>query len=74
MDLLRVLLKSRCEENGVAQKLICNTSDLEKIAADSKADIPALSGWRFEVFGKDALALKEGKIAFTAEANKIRII
>ncbi|MEH6402949.1 MAG: ribonuclease D [Sneathiella sp.] len=74
MDLLRVLLKSRCEENGVAQKLICNTSDLEKIAADSNADIPALSGWRFEVFGKDALALKEGKIAFTAEANKIRII
>lgn len=74
MDLLRVLLKSRCEENGVAQKLICNTSDLEKIAADSKADVPALRGWRFEVFGKDALALKDGKIAFTAEENKIRII
>jgi len=74
MDLLRVLLKSRCEENGVAQKLICNTSDLEKIAADSKADVLALSGWRFDVFGKDALALKEGKIAFTAEENKIRII
>ncbi|MBL4907640.1 MAG: ribonuclease D [Sneathiella sp.] len=74
MDLLRVLLKTRCEENDVAQKLICNTSDLEKIAADSGADVPALKGWRYEVFGKDALALKDGKIAFTADNNKIRII
>lgn len=74
MDLLRVLLKTRCEENDVAQKLICNSSDLEKIAADSKADVPALKGWRFDVFGKDALALKAGKIGFTANNNKIRII
>ncbi len=74
MDLLKVLLKSRCEEAGVAQKLICNSQDLEKIAADSNADIPALKGWRYEVFGQHALALKEGKIAFTAENNRIRII
>ncbi|MEP3246073.1 MAG: ribonuclease D [Sneathiella sp.] len=74
MDLLKVLLKTRCEEANVAQKLICNSSDLEKIAADSKADVAALKGWRFEVFGQHALALKEGKIAFTAEQNRIRII
>ena len=74
MDLLKVLLKSRCEEGGVAQKLICNSQDLEKIAADSNADIPALKGWRYEVFGQHALALKEGKIGFTAENNRIRII
>ena len=74
MDLLKVLLKSRCEEAGVAQKLICNSQDLEKIAADSNADIPALKGWRYEVFGQHALALKEGKIGFTAENNRIRII
>ncbi len=74
MDLLKVLLKSRCEEAGVAQKLICNSQDLEKIAADSNADIPALKGWRYEVFGQHAIALKEGKIGFTAENNRIRII
>ncbi|MCG8493896.1 MAG: ribonuclease D [Sneathiellales bacterium] len=74
MDLLKVLLKMRCEEEGVAQKLVCNTSDLEKIAANSKADVPALKGWRFELFGKHALALKSGKVAFTVEHNKIRII
>jgi len=49
-------------------------ADLEKIAADNGADVPALKGWRLEMFGKDALALKEGKIAFTANGKKIRII
>jgi len=74
MDLLRVLLKMRCEENEVAQKLVCSSAELEKIAADDNADVPALVGWRFEMFGKDALALKAGKIAFTAEGRKIRLI
>ncbi|WP_169545461.1 ribonuclease D [Sneathiella aquimaris] len=74
MDLLKVLLKTRCEEENVAQKLVCNSRDLEKIASDSNADIPALKGWRHEVFGQHALALKEGKIGFTAKDNKIRII
>jgi len=74
MDLLRVLLKMRCEDNEVAQKLVCSSADLEKIAADDNADVPALQGWRFEIFGRDALALKAGKIAFTAEGRKIKII
>ncbi len=73
-ELLKVLLKLRCEENGVAAKLVCNSSELEKIAADDNADVPALKGWRYEVFGKDALALKSGKVAFTIADNKIRII
>jgi ribonuclease D len=73
-ELLKVLLKLRCEENGVAAKLVCNSADLEKIAADDNADVPALKGWRKEVFGKDALALKSGKVAFTIADNKIRII
>ncbi|WP_234397694.1 ribonuclease D [Sneathiella glossodoripedis] len=73
-ELLKVLLKLKCEENGVAQKLICNSAELEKIAADSNADVPALHGWRYEVFGKDALALKEGKIAFTIKDNNIQVI
>jgi ribonuclease D len=74
MDLMRVLLKMRCEEAEVAQKLVCSTPDLEKIAGDDNADVPALKGWRFEVFGKDALALKKGQIAFAVEGRKIKII
>ncbi len=74
MDLLRVMLKMRCEENDVAQKLVCSTGDLEKIAADNEADVPALKGWRYEVFGKDALDLKAGKIAFTIKGKKIHVI
>ena len=74
IELLKVLLKLRCEENDVAQKLVCNAADLEKIATDDNADVLALKGWRLEMFGRDALALKTGKIAFTIENNKIRII
>ncbi|USG59475.1 ribonuclease D [Sneathiella marina] len=74
MDLLRVVLKQCCEENDVAQKLICNTADLEKIAIDDNADVPALKGWRRKVFGDLALQLKKGKIALASESGKIKII
>lgn len=74
MDLLKVLLKLRCEENEVAQKLICNTSDLEKIAIADNADVLALKGWRRKVFGDDALRLKNGEIALSSADGKIRII
>ncbi|MDF2368045.1 ribonuclease D [Sneathiella sp.] len=74
MELLRVLLKLRCEENEVAQKLICNMTDLEKIAAEDEADVPALKGWRRRVFGDDALKLKNGEIALSSEGGKIKII
>ncbi|HTH97451.1 MAG TPA: ribonuclease D [Stellaceae bacterium] len=73
-DLLRVLLKLRCEDNDVAQKLVANASDLEKIAADDRANVPALHGWRFEVFGRDALALKHGRLALTARGKRIEIV
>jgi ribonuclease D len=74
MDLLRVLLKLRCEENNVAQKLVCTTPELEKLAASDDAEIPALSGWRFTMFGKDALDLKHGRIALATEDGKIILI
>jgi ribonuclease D len=74
VDLLRVLLKLRCEDNDVAQKLVANGSDLEMIAADDKADVPALHGWRLEIFGRDALALKHGKLALTAKGKRIEIV
>lgn len=74
VDLLRVLLKLRCEENGVAQKLVADTEDLELIAADDAADVRALHGWRAELFGKDALDLKHGRLALTVVGRKIKLV
>jgi ribonuclease D len=74
IDLLRVLLKLRCDEHEVAQKLIASSSDLERVAADDHAKVPALNGWRRKVFGEEALALKHGKLALTAKGRSIRII
>ena len=74
VDLLKVLLKMRCEENDVAIKLVANTADLERIAADDRADVRAMSGWRRSLFGDDALALKHGTLALTAERGKIALV
>jgi ribonuclease D len=74
IELLRVLLKQRCEDFEVAQKLVASADDLEAIAADDQAEVPALSGWRREVFGADALALKHGALALTAGRNGIELV
>ena len=74
IELLRVLLKQRCEDYQVAQKLLASADDLEAIAADDNADVPALHGWRREVFGNDALALKHGRLALTAGKNRIELV
>ncbi|HZK92334.1 MAG TPA: ribonuclease D [Stellaceae bacterium] len=74
IELLRVLLKQRCEDFEVAQKLVASTDDLEAIAADDNAEIVALHGWRREVFGADALALKHGTLALTAGRNRIELV
>ncbi|MEP1538208.1 MAG: ribonuclease D [Paracoccaceae bacterium] len=72
-DLLRVLLKAKTEHAGVAAKLIASASDLDALSAGER-DMPALTGWRMEVFGDDALRLCEGKIALTANGNDVQII
>ncbi len=72
-DLLKVLLKQKCEENHVAQKLVANVNDLERIAADNDADVLALKGWRRNLFGEDALRLKKGEIALSVSEKKVRI-
>jgi len=74
IELLRVLLKQRCEDHQVAQKLVATAEDLEAIAADDNASVPALSGWRHEIFGKDALALKHGRLALTVRRNRIALV
>lgn len=72
-DLLRVLLKAKTEQAGVAAKLIAPAADLDGIAAGLR-DVPALSGWRREVFGNDALRLCEGKIALTARGSDVEVV
>lgn len=74
VELLKVLLKQKCEEHDVAQKLVANVSDLELIAAHSEADVPAMKGWRREIFGEDALCLKRGELAIGAKGKKIVLI
>jgi ribonuclease D len=74
IDLLRVLLKTRCDQHEVAQKLVANSSDLELIAADDNADVQALSGWRRDLFGAEALNLKHGKLALTAAGKRVKVI
>jgi ribonuclease D len=73
-DLLRVLLKMKCEEHDVAQKLVASADDLERIAASDNADVPALEGWRREVFGQHALALKHGRLGLTAHGKSIAVV
>jgi ribonuclease D len=68
------LLKVIAEQQGVASKVIATVDDLEKIAADDNADVPALQGWRLEMFGKQALELKRGDIALGFEDKKIQVI
>lgn len=72
-DLLRVLLKAKTESAGVAAKLIAPASDLDGIAAGLR-DMPAMKGWRLEVFGNDALRLCDGKIALTAKGNDVKVV
>jgi ribonuclease D len=74
VDLLRVLLRLASEEHDVAQRLIATTGDLERIAADDRAAVPALRGWRFEVFGEAALALKRGELAIRANGRRVELI
>ena len=73
-ELLKVLLKMKCEKHSVAQKLIANSHDIDELARDDNADIPALKGWRRKIFGDDAIALKHGKIAMTVEGNSIQLV
>lgn len=72
-DLLRVLLKAKSDSAGVAAKLIASASDLDQIAAGVR-DLPALHGWRAEVFGADALRLCDGEIALGAKGNHVRVV
>jgi ribonuclease D len=74
IELLRVLLKLKCEEHHVAQRLVATTSDLEAIATHERPDVAALKGWRFEVFGRAALALKRGELGLAIANGEIVLV
>ena len=70
VELLKVLLRIKSEELGVAPRLIANAADIERLAAFDDADIPALKGWRYEAFGKEALRLKKGELSLTLKGKR----
>ncbi|MBT9383627.1 ribonuclease D [Pseudooceanicola sp. CBS1P-1] len=69
-DLLRVLLKAKSDGAGVAPKLIAATSELDALAAGER-DVPALHGWRRDVFGEDALRLCDGRIGLATKGQRV---
>ena len=71
VELLKVLLRQVSEAHGVAAKMIATSDELEEIAQRDNADVPALKGWRRDMFGKRALDLKHGRLALTLERGKV---
>lgn len=73
LDLLKVLLKATADAERVAPKILASTDDLEAIASDDLADVPALQGWRREVFGNKALALKNGQLSLKISRGRVTV-
>jgi ribonuclease D len=71
IELLKVLLRMTSEHHAVASKVIATVDDLEQIAVDDNADVSALRGWRRELFGEAALALKHGRLALAIEKGRV---
>jgi ribonuclease D len=71
VELLKVLLRMVSEQHGVAAKVIATVEDLEHIALDDRAEVPALHGWRRELFGEQAIALKRGRLALAVEKGRV---
>ncbi len=71
VELLKVLLRMTAERHGVAAKVIATVDELEQIAADDAADVSALKGWRREMFGEKAIALKHGRLALAIDKHRV---
>jgi ribonuclease D len=74
VDLLKTLLRLRAESAGVAPRLIANADDIERLAAEEDEGVPALQGWRAQVFGNDALALRKGNLAIALENGEAVVV
>ena len=74
VSLLKVLLATKSEQHDVAPKLLASSEDIDRLATEAEPAIPALSGWRREVFGNDALLLKAGRISLGVDGRRIRLL
>jgi ribonuclease D len=74
VSLLKVLLAAKAEDHHVAARLVASSDDIDRLATEDAPDVPALHGWRREVFGEDALALKQGRVALGVSGRRIRLI
>jgi ribonuclease D len=72
--LLKVLLAAKCEQHHVAARLVAGSDDIERLAVEVAPDVPALHGWRRTVFGEDALALRQGRIALGVDGRQVRLV
>lgn len=73
LDLVKVLLKIRCKEKGVAAKLIANTAQLEQMVRGNGKDLPFMHGWRYELFGRDAERLLHGEVSLSVDGKRIKL-
>jgi ribonuclease D len=74
LEMLKLFLKVIADQEGVAARLIATVPDLEQLAADDEADIPALKGWRRQVFGAEAIRLKHGELALVLEKGRVEAV
>jgi ribonuclease D len=74
VSLLKVLLAAKCEDHHVAARLVASSDDIDRLATEDAPDIAALHGWRREVFGEDALALKQGRMALGVAGRRVKLI
>jgi ribonuclease D len=72
--LLKVLLATKCEQHHVAARLVASSDDIERLAVEDRPDVPALHGWRLRVFGEDAQALRQGRIALGVDGRQVRLV
>ena len=74
LDLLKVLLKHRCQNEGVAPRLVASADDIEQLAAGQRNDLALLDGWRYDVYGRDAMKLLEGRLGLAADGDQLRFV
>ncbi len=72
--LLKVLLAAKSEQHNIATRLLASSDDLDRLAAEDAPDIPALHGWRAELFGHDAMALKQGRLTLGVDGRNVRLV
>jgi ribonuclease D len=73
-EVLKLALKVVCEQEGIAPKLVASSSDIDAVAESDAADVPLLHGWRRELFGETALALKRGEAVIGFDRGRVRVL